>query len=94
MLIWTRPHMVQQYHLGANIVLAYFHYCNRGTYPFSDECKESELKGLADLNEDAVDLVGWTREQANNKFNSMSPQQPRVSAVIASPASLEDVLTQ
>lgn len=61
------------YQPGANILLAYFHYCNRGTYPFSDECKESDLQNLAELNGGAIDFVRWTREQAemNSKFPSL-----------------------
>ncbi|CAN8099776.1 unnamed protein product [Discula destructiva] len=66
LLIWARPHMVQQYHLGANILLAYFHYCNRGTYPFSDACKESDLQNLAELDKGAIDFVRWTRKQAES----------------------------
>ncbi|KAJ4394530.1 hypothetical protein N0V93_003749 [Gnomoniopsis smithogilvyi] len=64
MLIWARPEVVQQYHLGANILLAYFHYCNRGTYPFSKGCKESDLQDLAGLNKETISFVKWTRDEA------------------------------
>lgn len=46
---------------GANILLAYFHYCNKGLYPFSQECKESDLQTLAELDEDSLDFVKRTR---------------------------------
>lgn len=36
---------------GANILLAHFHYCNKGVYPFSDECKDTELQNLGHLND-------------------------------------------
>lgn len=50
--------------LGANILLAYFHYCNRGTYPFSNVCKDSDLHDLAGLDEATISFVKWTRDQA------------------------------
>ncbi|KAH8717224.1 Satratoxin biosynthesis SC3 cluster transcription factor SAT20 [Beauveria bassiana] len=49
---------------GANIILAYFHYCNKGLYPFSDECSDSELKSLAELNENDVKFVRCTANYA------------------------------
>ncbi|KAJ4421407.1 hypothetical protein N0V82_003788 [Gnomoniopsis sp. IMI 355080] len=66
MLIWARPEVVQQYHLGANILLAYFHYCNRGTYPFSHGCKDSDLQDLAGLDKETISFVKWTRDQAES----------------------------
>ncbi|PSS03641.1 hypothetical protein BD289DRAFT_449413 [Coniella lustricola] len=61
--IWHRADNVKQYHLGANIFLAYFHYCNKGVYPFSDDCKSSDLQTLAKLDQEGVDFVQWTRQQ-------------------------------
>lgn len=62
--------------LGANILLAYFHYCNRGTYPFSDECKESDLQNLAELDCGAIDFVRWTRKLSNSHSKSDSTPHP------------------
>lgn len=109
MLVWARPEVVQQYHLGkfhlsyesrashstkvfssctwltnqvgANILLAYFHYCNRGTYPFSNGCKDSDLRELAKLDEETIEFVKWTRDQAElysefANFPSTMPLQP------------------
>lgn len=50
--------------IGANILLAYFHYCNRGTYPFLNGCKDSDLHDLAGLDEETISFVKWTRNQA------------------------------
>lgn len=47
--------------IGANILLAYFHYCNKGLYPFSQECKDSDLQTLAELDDDSLDFVKRTR---------------------------------
>jgi hypothetical protein len=49
---------------GANTLLAYFHYCNKGVYPFSDECRDQDLQTLADLDNWAVSFVHDTRRYA------------------------------
>ncbi|OAA73245.1 hypothetical protein ISF_00146 [Cordyceps fumosorosea ARSEF 2679] len=54
---FAREDKVKEYHVGANIVLAYFHYCNKGLYPFSDECTDAELRSLAALTEQDIGLV-------------------------------------
>jgi hypothetical protein len=46
---------------GANTLLAYFHYCNKAIFPFSAECKDQDLKTLADLDDEAVAFVHDTR---------------------------------
>ncbi|KAM3431419.1 hypothetical protein MY4824_007129 [Beauveria thailandica] len=61
---FAREDKVKEYHIGANIILAYFHYCNKGLYPFSDECSDSELKSLAELNENDVKFVRCTANYA------------------------------
>lgn len=60
--------------LGANILLAHFHYCNKGMYPFSDECKDKELQTLADLSEDELRFVHATREHVRRRREL--PTQP------------------
>ncbi|KDN62222.1 hypothetical protein CSUB01_02451 [Colletotrichum sublineola] len=61
---FARESDVQEYHLGGTILLAYFHYCNKGIYPFSEECRDQDLRTLAQLDEDAVQFIHWTRSQA------------------------------
>ncbi|KAG6362157.1 hypothetical protein INS49_010386 [Diaporthe citri] len=61
---FARKDMVEQYHLGANIFLAYYHYCNKGVYPFSTECKDSDLQNLAELDEGSINFVKYTRNYA------------------------------
>jgi len=58
---FAREDMVAEYHMGANTLLAYFHYCNKGIYPFSSECKDSDLTTLAALDEDSLAFVRQTR---------------------------------
>lgn len=50
---------------GANTLLAYFHYCNKGIYPFSAECKDQDLQSLAELDGEAIDFVKYTRQSAS-----------------------------
>lgn len=49
---------------GASIFLAYYHYCNKGVYPFSAECKDSDLQNLAELDEGSINFVKYTRNYA------------------------------
>lgn len=55
---------------GANIILAYFHYCTKGLYPFSEECSDSELTKLAELDEKDVKFVQLTRKYAKHRGKS------------------------
>ncbi|KHO00008.1 uncharacterized protein MAM_01931 [Metarhizium album ARSEF 1941] len=63
---FAREDKVKEYFLGANILLAHFHYCNKGWYPFSEDCKDQDLRTLADLNEDKIRFVQATREYARD----------------------------
>lgn len=63
---------------GANILLAYFHYCNKGLYPFSKNCKESDLQNLAELDESSLEFVRWTRRYIED-HSKLSP--PRGTAL-------------
>ncbi|TWU74505.1 hypothetical protein ED733_005556 [Metarhizium rileyi] len=61
---FAREDKVKEYHLGANILLAHFHYCNKGWYPFSEVCKDQDLRTLADLDDDKIRFVRATRRFA------------------------------
>ncbi|KAK0657484.1 hypothetical protein B0T16DRAFT_452940 [Cercophora newfieldiana] len=62
---FAREDNVKEYNLGANTLLAYFHYCNKGIYPFSGECKDQDLQSLAELDDEAVAFVKYTRQFAS-----------------------------
>jgi hypothetical protein len=47
-------------------LLAYFHYCNKGIYPFSPECREQELRALAELDDPSIQFVRETRSYATD----------------------------
>ncbi|KAH8675648.1 hypothetical protein BX600DRAFT_179924 [Xylariales sp. PMI_506] len=59
---FAREYMVKEYQLGANILLGYFHYCNKGVYPFSMECKDQDLKSLANLDDTKLKFVHRVRK--------------------------------
>ncbi|CAJ0545933.1 Ff.00g094060.m01.CDS01 [Fusarium sp. VM40] len=61
---FAREEKVKEYHLGANILLAHFHYCNKGIYPFSEECKDQDLRTLAGLDEEKIKFVHATSSLA------------------------------
>lgn len=61
---FAREDKVEEYHLGANILLAHFHYCSKGVHPFSDKCKDQDLRTLADLDEQQIQFVHETRSYA------------------------------
>ncbi|KAK0746284.1 hypothetical protein B0T18DRAFT_148135 [Schizothecium vesticola] len=62
---FAREDNVREYNLGANTLLAYFHYCNKGIYPFSADCKDQDLQSLAELDGEAIDFVKYTRQSAS-----------------------------
>ncbi|KAF4594686.1 tetratricopeptide repeat domain containing protein [Ophiocordyceps camponoti-floridani] len=59
---FAREEKVREYHAGANILLGHFHYCNKGVFPFSDECKVKDLQGLADLGKEELQFVQATKD--------------------------------
>ncbi|KXJ95489.1 hypothetical protein Micbo1qcDRAFT_26801 [Microdochium bolleyi] len=66
---FAREDMVQDYQTGANILLAYFHYCTKGVYPFSSECKDQDLATLAELDESKTKVVMATRKVVKDQRN-------------------------
>lgn len=60
---------------GANIFLAYYHYCNKSVYPFSNECKDSDLQNLAELDQTSINFVQYTRNYAEEHSESCSCKQ-------------------
>ena len=53
--------------VGANVLLAYWHYCNKSVYPFSKQCKDSEFQQLASLDENTMQFIRVTRDMVNEK---------------------------
>ncbi|KAL2759209.1 hypothetical protein ACRALDRAFT_1062235 [Sodiomyces alcalophilus JCM 7366] len=61
---WARDEEVREYLFGAIILLSYFHYCNKGIFPFTDQCRDQDLQGLAELSENEMQFVRQTRRWA------------------------------
>ena len=57
--------------LGANILLAHFHYCNRNIHPFSEECSDHDLRSFAGLTDEQVRFVHRTRVYAKRSSESL-----------------------
>ncbi|ROT40074.1 hypothetical protein SODALDRAFT_273925 [Sodiomyces alkalinus F11] len=72
---WARDEEVKEYIFGAVILLSYFHYCNKGVFPFTDQCRDQDLQGLAELNENEMHFVHQTRIWATAHSES-SPAHP------------------
>ncbi|KAH7035126.1 uncharacterized protein B0I36DRAFT_360550 [Microdochium trichocladiopsis] len=66
---FAREDMVQEYQTGANILLAYFHYCTKGVFPFSMDCKDQDLSTLAELDESKTKVVLATRKVVKEHRN-------------------------
>jgi hypothetical protein len=64
--------LTQKYEKGANILLAHFHYCNKGIYPFSEECKDQDLRTLAGLDEEKIKFVHATSSLAK-RYGESTP---------------------
>ncbi|KAL5614365.1 hypothetical protein BROUX41_004471 [Berkeleyomyces rouxiae] len=64
---FAREKKVSEYHLGANILLSYWHYCCKGLYPFSEGCSQKELESLAELDEGEIRYVRDMREYISNE---------------------------
>jgi hypothetical protein len=62
--------MVQELHLGANILLAHFHYCCKGFRPFSLDWKAEDTTSMAELDPHQVQFVCQTTAyvKANGKL--------------------------
>ncbi|KAI1760395.1 hypothetical protein GGR53DRAFT_89129 [Hypoxylon sp. FL1150] len=61
---FARVEMVREYQTGANILLGYFHYINKGTYPFSAECKDKDLKAIEGLDGSKLRAIKFTKDTA------------------------------
>ncbi|KAK4176547.1 hypothetical protein QBC36DRAFT_187225 [Triangularia setosa] len=63
---YANPASIREHHCGAQIMLAHFHYINRGVIPFSlplhTEQGRKDLAKAAELTEEQVDLVRMTAD--------------------------------
>jgi hypothetical protein len=55
--------MVNEYIAGATALLAHFHFCNKGSYPFSAAAdKKADILSAAGLTESQSNFIDLTRK--------------------------------
>lgn len=54
------PEMIAELHMGANVLLAYFHYACRGQRPFTLDWDAKDAVAMAVLDEDQVKFLKRT----------------------------------
>lgn len=62
--------IVQELHLGANTILAYFHYCCKGYYPFSTDWNVDDTASMADLDLDQIQFIKRTTQHVQASGNT------------------------
>jgi hypothetical protein len=62
--------LIEELHMGANILLGYFHYCTKGFRPFTLDWNAKQTVSMAELNAEQVEFVKKTAAhvKANGKF--------------------------
>ena len=58
---------IEELHIGAKTLIYYFHYCNKGSYPFRKEWVSGENIELAQLNREQVQFLLNTAEQVEKR---------------------------
>jgi len=58
---------VEDLHDGANVLLAYFHYCNKGSHPFKMDWTHSDQVKCMELDEEQVTFMQQTTKEINSK---------------------------
>ena len=58
---------IEELHIGAKTLIYYFHYCNKGSYPFRKEWVSGENIELAQLNREQVQFLLNTAEQVGKR---------------------------
>ncbi len=61
---------MESLHNGAKVLLAYFHYCNKGSYPFKMDWTEPDQVSCMELDEEQARFIRQTTEEINQKGKS------------------------
>lgn len=62
--------LVGELHTGANILLAYFHYCCKGFRPFALDWDAADTKTMAELDECQIQFVKQTAAHVQKNSNT------------------------
>jgi hypothetical protein len=71
--------IIEELHMGANILLAYFHYCCKGFRPFDLDWDATDTTSMAELDPDQIKFVQKTAGYVHS--NSMLPKPPYMSSL-------------
>jgi len=63
--------MVDEYHIGANILLAHWHYCNKGSQPFALDWDSGKHPAIVEMNTDQIAFVKETSALVKLKRKSL-----------------------
>ncbi len=61
---------MESLHNGAKVLLAYFHYCNKGNYPFRMDWTAPDRVNYMELDEEQVNFMRQTSEEISAKSTS------------------------
>jgi len=64
--------MVEEWHSGANVLLAYWHYCNKGFQPFAAEGDARALLVTAGLSPPQTEFIKYTSRYVKANGNTPS----------------------
>jgi hypothetical protein len=64
--------VIEELHLGANILLAYFHYCCKGFQPFAPDWDPSETTSMAHLDPEQINFVQQTARYVQSNSEAIS----------------------
>ncbi|KAF2279311.1 uncharacterized protein EI97DRAFT_370279 [Westerdykella ornata] len=62
-----RPRVIEELHNGAKILLAYFHFCNRGSYPLYMDWTSEDQMFLAGLKKEQAEFLQFTVQEYKKK---------------------------
>ncbi|KAH8891757.1 hypothetical protein GQ53DRAFT_647975 [Thozetella sp. PMI_491] len=62
-----RTALVESLHHGAKILLAYFHYCNKGSHPFKMDWSEPDQVKCMEMDEEQIHFMQQTTKEINGK---------------------------
>ncbi|OWY41284.1 hypothetical protein AALT_g1037 [Alternaria alternata] len=62
-----RPRVIAELHNGAKIILAYFHFCNRGDYPLHMDWNSEDQTRFTGLRLEQIEFMRRTKSEAENK---------------------------
>lgn len=70
----ARPDMVKELHLGANVLLAHFHYGCKGYHPFDLDWNPELSTSMASLDDEQIRIIRQTAHCVDYNGNIFGPR--------------------